>query len=202
MHEPRIDPYSRAARRRRIAGAAALAVTGIVFWAALLASGAFLPPPTFQATLTQTGTGIDETPAYSGMLFANLSLQFARPGAIDPANFVITVTSPSGPLYTWNGTSYSTATLPYLADWSPHWLAVFPGEVRWGGFSAWITNPNGVEVGYTSQSGPWGEQGSASLIDTGATITLSFPTTVSSPAGFVVEVTERGTPGSASLTLS
>lgn len=201
MQQPATTPDWRLTRRAKIAGATALALAGVIFWAALLVSGVPFAHPTFRATLTETGSGALTNPAYSGGQFVNISLTFTGLGSIAASSLLMAVTSHSAPFFDLNRTPYWTAPLPYYADETPHWIQTLAGNEQ-GGFVAFVTDSDGAMVGDYSCSGPWTTGGCSSVVADGATLTLLFPDNIPSPSGYVVTVTDQGISGSASVTLS
>ncbi len=128
-------------------------------------------------------------------LCANISLTFKLPLNMNPAKLEFYVTNQQHEIPVFGGIVVSGINITYPGNSYPNWLATLPGKVTgtveyWTGFTGTVTNPDGRNVGGSSNNGNFipGD----SVVKSGALLRLTFPVGVSSVQGFSVTEIYRG----------
>jgi len=130
--------------------------------------------------------------------YVNLTIRFTSPSVLDPSKLNLTITGPGGRIaFGGSGTVLSGIRIAYYENMNPHWLATCCGGGMWSGYTATVINPDRSVVGGTlTSSGSQDE-----TIESGANMTLTFPSNVNSARGYVLTASYQGTSGTASITL-
>jgi hypothetical protein len=105
-----------------------------------------LSPPTFNAQLQQVGKEW-LVPASSVFYGVNLSLTFASPASLDPANLTITLLFSHACDVPLAGKNLTSVDLTYNTAFLPRWTVVRNYSL-WSGLLATATNPDGKMVGW------------------------------------------------------
>jgi hypothetical protein len=156
----------------------------------------------FKANLTQRGTG-DSLTWWNGSswnlvktLYVNITVTFASPSTLDPSKLNLAVSRPGEKItFGSSGPLLDAIPLGYSPDQFPHWLAIFEGGY-WSGFTGTMLNPDGSIVGGAPNQPVQGDK-----IESGAILTLTFPSTVNSTQGYVLAASYEGASGNATITL-
>jgi len=185
-------------RRRFVVGLAILAVVLVVIGSYIVVSNPFAKQQ-FKASLTQSGGGDSLTWWISGnltkILYTNITLTFTSPNTLDPSRLNFTVSKPGEKIQFDSAVLLSTIHLVFCACQFPHWLAEL-GPSTSSVFTGTIVNPGGSIVGGAPTQVVEGDR-----VDSGAIMTLTFPSYANSTQGYVVVATYQGASGNASLTL-
>lgn len=146
-----------------------------------------------QISLTQVGSGSYSVKVANNETFTlnyvNLTLKFSLPNGLDPVRLQFDLRSPQGsPILVGTGENLAIVNLTYSSFTYPHWLIYLP-KLSSDAFNADVTNPDGVTVGgnlpcNSSTECPTQNNGD-SAIESGATITLTFPDSLNSTQGYV-----------------
>ncbi len=159
----------------------------------------------FRAALVLSGRGTfdgSNSAGEAGFAYANFTLDIYAPGALDPGNFGIEVSSPNGSSIPYPETlRNSSVNLTFVPNADPPWLATLSPENYWSGFTAVVTDPNGVMIGHVLP-GTAGSTGPpyTSAIESHAIVTVTFPSGLD-PTGYSISVTCRGLSGAADGTV-
>jgi hypothetical protein len=132
--------------------------------------------------------------------YVNASLMLTTPVSFNPQEVEVTVHVPNDSLVLPNGTRASGWSMQYDPGSYPHWLVegYFSGEYTyWTGLTATFVNPDGGVVGTFNTSLPH-----ASSIESGAVMTVSFPSNFSSLSGVTVILNSVGYTGALELAIT
>jgi hypothetical protein len=156
--------------------------------------------PRFKATLTQRGTGDSLTwwtdRKHTKVLYANITFTFTSPGTLDPSKLNLTISKPGEKIaFDSSGTLLDAIPLVYSSGQFPHWLAIYEMGY-WSGFTGTMLNPDESIVGGTLNQPVQGDR-----IESGAILTLTFPSSVNSTQGYVLAASYEGASGNATITL-
>jgi len=155
----------------------------------------------FKANLTQKGTGDSlywwtDGQQLVKILYANITFTFTSPSTLDPSKLNLTISRPGEKLaFGSSGSLLNAIPLGYSSGQYPRWLAVY-GRGYWSGFTGQVLNPDGSIVG-----GGQAQVVQGATIESGAVLTLTFPSTVNSTQGYVLTASYEGASGNATITL-
>ena len=133
--------------------------------------------------------------------YLNATVMLDTPSSFDPQSVDVTVHVPGDSLVLPDGSSVSRWTLHYDPNSYPHWLVEgydsSGHHFYWPGLTATFVNQDGGVVGTFNSS-----LRSASSIESGALMTVAFPSYFSSLAGVSVILTYNGYAGELQLTVA
>jgi len=185
-------------RRRLVVGLAIVIVVMVAVGSYIVVFNPFAKQQ-FKASLTQSGSGDSLTWWDSGnltkILYTNITLTFTSPSNLDPTRLNFTISKPGEKILFDSAVLLSSIHLVYSSGQFPHWLAEL-GSSTSSVFTGTILNPGGSIVG-----GTWNHVVEDDRIESGAIMTLTFPSYANSTQGYVVVATYQGASGNATLTL-
>ncbi len=154
----------------------------------------------FRASLTQSGSGDSLTWWTDGkltnVLYANITMIFTSPQTLDPSSLNLAISKPGEKIAFGSGEILvDSIHLAYCACQFPHWLATL-GTGTWTGFTGTMLNPGGSIVGGAPSQVVQGDR-----IESGAILTLTFPSYVNSTQGYVLVASYEGASGNATTSL-
>jgi hypothetical protein len=122
-------------------------------------------------------------------MYVNLTVKFSILGGLDPARLQFHLQAPQGPIrLLGTAEDLSFVNLTYSASSYPHWLINLP-KMSASDFNVDVTNPDGAIVGgrfpcFSTAACPtnYGDP----TIESGATITMTFPGNVNSTQGYIL----------------
>jgi hypothetical protein len=189
-------------RRKLMAVLASVALVGAAFgWLAF--TGHFSSPSRFLGVLSEVGKGnLAQTDSKwtpePNIQYVKLQLNFSAPGTIVASNLEIYVTLARGDTFhSLDWTSETSGHLQYESGAYPPWLTSW-SDNRWStDFTGVIYNPNDCLVSATPASSQCG----STSVESGAVLTLTFPSGIS-PSGSTVVMSDSALSGSAQADLS
>jgi len=179
-------------------------VTLAIVLVVLVAVGSYIvvfnPFAQFKANMTLKGSGDSLNWWTDGklikVLYANITLTFTSPSTLDPTRLNLSISRPGEKIaFGSSGVLLDEIHLVYSANMFPHWLATL-GKGTWTGFTGTTLNPSGSIVGGGPSQVVQGDR-----IESGAVLTLTFPSYVNSTSGYVLCASYQGASGNTTLIL-
>ena len=160
-----------------------------------------ISPAPLSGSYSNLEMGRLQVPTLSGSVFIpylNATIVLNTPTSFDPQNVEITVLVPADSLILPDGARVSNWTMHYDPNTYPHWIAEGYDNTGhyyyWSGLTAAFVNPDGGVVGTFNTS-----LLSASSIDSGALMTVTFPPKFSRLAADSVALSYDGYTGEQEL---
>ncbi len=158
----------------------------------------------FDGALVDIETGVFHSTGALGNVsfpYVRASLNLYSPTSLNPENLVVSVFGSNDSLGKRNGSSVHGWALHYVPNNYPHWTVEWPSSGGGYFYSTCITatfvDPGGAVVG-----GDLSASGAvAGTIESGALMTVSFPSWYATAAGLTVVLSDTGHPGSLSLAI-